>query len=754
MRGAGRARPGSRVHRDLKPENVFLLPDGQVKILDFGLARPMATAGGGSGATETVAAMTDPGTVMGTVGYMAPEQVRGHIVDGRTDLFAFGIVLHEMLSGQRTFQRETGAETMTAILKDDPPDLTGLRPDVAPALERIVRHCLEKNPAERFQSARDVAFALEALSGSVSGATPSGPSAIGLKTSESRTPRGLLLTAGVAAALVLAAGAGYVVRGTTGAGIAEVTYTPVSFEDGFVFAARFAPDSRTVVYSADWDGLERDVFLTSLDSLEYRSLEMPDADLLGVSRSGELAILSGSSIIGGNPYFRIGTLARASLTGGAPRAELEGVLFADVGARGDMAVVRSDDVRQTMEFPVGQVLAEVSAVRSRGRTPARFATPRVSPSGNHVAFFDLEVDGAIRVKIFDRTGTFVAQSRPFADWWALAWTPEDEVWFAAAENAGWQTSIFSLGVSGQERVVLRAPGAITLHDISPQGDVLVSFDRGSRRLEILGKADVASRDRSWREGGDVSAISDNHTLLITGAGDSAGPDGSVYAWPARDSRPVRIAAGTGLALSPDGRNAIVVSNAAPPILSIVPIGAGRPSTVDVGRIESVSWAGWLPDGRVVTQVVRAGASPVAYVLSPAGQDPMALLPDGVTLSATSGNVISPDGTRVIAVDPAGATVLCTVSAPACRPVLGLHVEDIVAGWSADTRSIYVWTQQPGRLDVDLIDVESGRRSTWKTIRTLLPTISGLHSVSASPDGTLAYTYRRSSAQLYVIKGLK
>jgi serine/threonine protein kinase len=131
-RGLGAAHDKGLVHRDLKPENVFLLPDGQVKILDFGLARAITSATGGSGATETVAALTDPGTVMGTVGYMAPEQVRGQVLDARADLFAFGLVLHEMLAGQRAFLRETGAETMTAILKEDPPDLSSLRQDVAP----------------------------------------------------------------------------------------------------------------------------------------------------------------------------------------------------------------------------------------------------------------------------------------------------------------------------------------------------------------------------------------------------------------------------------------------------------------------------------------------------------------------------------------------------------------------------------------------------------------------------------------------
>src|SRR5439155_4371911 len=132
------------VHRDLKPENIVLLRDGHVKILDFGLAKQSVEAAG-HGEQQTMVA-TDAGMVMGTVGYMAPEQVRGETVDPRADLFALGAVLYEMVTGQRAFKRETMAETMTAILRDDPAELATLRPDISPALDRIIRHCLEKNP--------------------------------------------------------------------------------------------------------------------------------------------------------------------------------------------------------------------------------------------------------------------------------------------------------------------------------------------------------------------------------------------------------------------------------------------------------------------------------------------------------------------------------------------------------------------------------------------------------------------------------
>ena len=759
-RGLGAAHGKGIVHRDLKPDNIFLLDDGQVKILDFGLARQAAGADH-SGAMQTVAT-TDPCTVLGTVGYMAPEQVRGQTVDARADIFAFGAVLYEMVSGQRAFQRDTPADTMTAILTQEPPELASSRPDLSPALDRIIRLCLEKNANERFQSARDIAFALEVLVRSASGAALSGVTAIDAR-GLARNPRaGLVTAAAVAGALLLGATAGYLARGrtaATSAPVAQITYKPVSFEEGLVFAARFAPDGRTIVYSADWDHQPRGVYVTSLDSHEYRPLGFPGADLLGISRSGELAILNGSTVTGGNAYWRIGTLAKTSLTGGVPRAELEGVRFADFGPNNTMAVIRDDARRQTMEYPVGQVLAEVPIVKSQSWTGrSDYAAPRVSPSGDYVAFFDIHVRSAYRVKIFDRSGKFVTESQPFSDWWALAWTPSNEVWFAAAETSGAQTTVFSLGLGGHQRVVFRAPGSISLHDISTQGDVLMSLDRWTDRVEIVEGSDPTPQDRSWRESGRVGAFSSSHALLINGAGDSGGPQGSVFVWQPKEAQPVRIADGAGVALSPDGSKALVVSLQTPPKISSVPTGAGQPQVVDIGPVESISWAGWLPDGRLVIQAMRPGSVPAVYVLSAAGRDPVALLPAGVTLRGTvrgtGNNLISPDGSRLVAVDAAGQYVMCTIATPVCRPVPGTRDGDEVAGWSANGQSLFVYQRQPVQVRVDRLEVASGRRSAWKSIRPLTAAISGLASLIVSPDGAVAYGYSRNASQLYVIKGLK
>ncbi len=363
------------VHRDVKPENVFLTREGRLKILDFGLAKQLPKWAGASGPhtnlpTEAPSgARTEAGVVMGTVGYMSPEQVRGEPADHRSDVFSFGAVLYEMLCGRKAFGGASGVETMNAILNDDPAALVVTKGQMPPALERVVFHCLEKAPENRFQSMKDVAFDLGSLSTI---------SAVDGGKAGARRPRGRAVWAAAGAAAALLAGLVAWATGAVHVGRHEQpVFHQVSFRQGRIAKARFAPERAGRRLRRELAG-RAVAALRDADRRPEGAIRSgrPTSSCWTLSPGGELVLRLKSKVA--DTWQFEGTLARSALGGDlAPKAILGGVLQAAWAPNSEFAVVRATGGRSLLDYPPGKVRVESAGVDRRPAVLARREAPRV-----------------------------------------------------------------------------------------------------------------------------------------------------------------------------------------------------------------------------------------------------------------------------------------------------------------------------------------------------------------------------------------
>jgi sugar lactone lactonase YvrE len=744
------------IHRDLKPDNLWITKDGRLKILDFGLAKQVPAFGGGSGSlmpTEAMAAgsplHTEEGMILGTVGYMSPEQVRGEVVDARSDLFAFGVVLFEMLTGRKAFARGTTADTLAAILKEEPPDLEQTSRPIPAGLQRILHRCLEKQPGHRFHDAEDLAFALTNLE---SGVGSSASLAAPFAPSHRRTT--LVWAGAVGLALVAALGAGWALRSSAAP---QPTFRKLTFGRGAIDGGRFVPGSKDIAFSARWQGAPSKVFLLREGSMESRALDSEGAFLLAVSAQGSTAVLTKPNL---NHGVLEGSVQVQSLAGGGSRSVMNRVWAAEFAEDGASLclVTLGPSSSYLLQWPPGETLHTSKHM---------LRTPRIR--GGMVAFFEEGdqslTDGALRVMT---KGSAPRTLAPVTGLTSLAWGPDGkELWFSTYDGS--ESTFQAVSMAGRTRVLLRHAGRLELMDVDRGGRALAIAS--SHQRQTFGRAPGAAKetDLTWLDAQVPMALSaDGAQLLMARYGDWQMADAAnLYLVPMGGGPGVTLGTGSVDAhLSWDRRWVATFERNAKGEngVRLLPTGAGTSRWLALGKSLTTTDGLWFhPDGSKIYVSDSVNSNLARLQLDSGAVQTGAVQPRMGSFNRQE--ILSPDGRRFLkqpvdvpaaGEDEGEALEIFVDGEPKGAPVMGNLRGEAVAGWAENSREAYVWDRNTLPAQVFRLDTATGQRRPSLQINPADPSgVMGVQILKVTPTGhAYAYSVVRKLSDLYLIEGVK